>query len=69
MRRGAAVGGRGRIPEAVLLAVDAAGGRPGAVVAQRTWRHKTVKRSHRVRFRACAIGNVAACAAGMAIRG
>ena len=48
--KSAAIGGRRRIPESTLLAIGIAGGWPGAIVAQRTLRHKTTKRSFRVRF-------------------
>jgi len=46
----AARAGRDRIPESVLLWLGLLGGWPGAIVAQQAWRHKTVKRSFRVRF-------------------
>jgi uncharacterized membrane protein YsdA (DUF1294 family) len=48
--KAAAVAGRDRIPESTLLAMGLAGGWPGAIVAQRLFRHKTSKRSFRVKF-------------------
>jgi uncharacterized membrane protein YsdA (DUF1294 family) len=55
----AARGGRDRVPEAMLLSLGVVGGWPGAIVAQQVFRHKTVKRSFRVRFWATVIVNVA----------
>ena len=48
--KAAAVAGRGRVPERALHALGVAGGWPGAIVAQRLFRHKTRKRAFRVRF-------------------
>jgi uncharacterized membrane protein YsdA (DUF1294 family) len=41
---------RSRIPEATLHVISVLGGWPGALVAQRVFRHKTVKRSFRAVF-------------------
>ena len=46
----AARGGRDRVPEAMLLWLGVVGGWPGAIVAQQVFRHKTAKRSFRLRF-------------------
>lgn len=58
----AARAGRERIPESMLLSLGTIGGWPGAIVAQQAWRHKTVKRSFRVRFWLSVAVNVAAFA-------
>lgn len=47
-----AVQARRRIRERTLLGVGLIGGWPGALLAQRLWRHKTAKRSFRGLFRA-----------------
>lgn len=39
-----------RIAEATLLTLDAVGGWPGGLVAQRLWRHKTAKVSYQLAF-------------------
>ena len=46
----AAARGRRRVREHSLLAAALLGGSPAAVVAGRVMRHKTVKRSFRIRF-------------------
>ena len=48
--KAAARAGRGRIPESMLLAIGYVGGWPGAILAQQAFRHKTAKRSFRLRF-------------------
>ncbi len=45
-----AQGGDGRVPELVLHGLSAVGGSPGAFVAMRLFRHKTVKGSFRIMF-------------------
>lgn len=45
-----AVQGHWRIPETTLHILELAGGWPGAYVAQRTMRHKTVKTSYQITF-------------------
>lgn len=46
----AALKGESRVPEAVLLELALAGGTPGAFVASRVFRHKTLKLSFRRKF-------------------
>ena len=48
--KAAARAGRERIPESMLLSLGFVGGWPGAIVAQQVFRHKTTKRSFRIRF-------------------
>jgi len=48
--KAAARAGRDRISESTLLAIGLVGGWPGAIVAQQVFRHKTAKRSFRLRF-------------------
>jgi uncharacterized membrane protein YsdA (DUF1294 family) len=57
--KGAAIGGLWRIPEAFLHLLGFAGGWPGALVAQRLFRHKTRKTSFQVTFWMVAALNVA----------
>ena len=60
--KAAARAGRDRISESTLLAIGFVGGWPGAIVAQQVFRHKTVKRSFRVRFWLSVTANAAAFA-------
>ena len=60
--KAAARAGRDRIQESMLLWLGLAGGWPGAVVAQQALRHKSVKRSFRIRFWMTVAINVAAFA-------
>ena len=46
----AARDGEGRVPELVLHGLGAAGGSPGAFLAMRLFRHKTIKGSFRIFF-------------------
>ena len=57
--KAAARAGRERISEAMLLSLGLVGGWPGAIVAQQVFRHKTSKRSFRLRFWASVAANVA----------
>jgi uncharacterized membrane protein YsdA (DUF1294 family) len=57
--KGAARAGRDRIPESMLLSLGLVGGWPGALVAQQLVRHKTAKRSFRLRFWITVVANVA----------
>ena len=57
--KAAAVDGRDRIPEALLLWPGLAGGWPGALVAQQVLRHKTAKWTFRLRFWLSVVANVA----------
>jgi len=57
--KSAARAGRGRIPESVLLSLGCVGGWPGAIVAQQVFRHKTNKRTFRIRFWLSVIANMA----------
>lgn len=56
--KAAARSGRDRISESMLLSLGFVGGWPGAIVAQQVFRHKTAKRSFRVRFWLSVIVNV-----------
>jgi uncharacterized membrane protein YsdA (DUF1294 family)/cold shock CspA family protein len=60
--KSAAGAGRQRIPEARLHLFDAAGGWPGALVAQQRWRHKTVKASFQATFWGTVVVNLVAMA-------
>ena len=64
--KSAAAQGRDRIPESTLLAIGTVGGWPGAIVAQRALRHKTIKRSFRLRFWLTVVAHVALVAAVLA---
>ena len=57
--KAAAVDGRDRIPESVLLWLGFAGGWPGAIVAQQVLRHKTSKWTFRLRFWLTVVANAA----------
>ena len=57
--KGAARAGRDRISESTLLSLGFVGGWPGALVAQQVLRHKTIKRTFRIRFWLSVIANVA----------
>jgi len=58
--KAAAKQGRWRIPEVTLHLVALAGGWPGALAAQRVFRHKTRKQSFRAVFWCTVIANLAA---------
>ena len=60
-KRAAARGGR-RTPEARLHFFELLGGWPGALLAQRVFRHKTRKRSFLVVFYVAVVANIAALA-------
>jgi len=62
MDKSAAVRGRRRMPENILHLVSLAGGWPGALVAQRVFRHKTRKQPFQAIFWCTAIINCAALA-------
>jgi uncharacterized membrane protein YsdA (DUF1294 family) len=55
--KAAAKNGRRRTPENTLHLLSLAGGWPGALVAQRLFRHKNRKRSFRVAFWVTVAGN------------
>ncbi len=57
--KAAARAGRERISESMLLSLGTVGGWPGAIVAQQVFRHKTARRSFRVRFWVSVAANVA----------
>ena len=57
--KSAALKGAQRIPERTLLSVGYFGGWPGALLAQRTFRHKTRKQPFRNRFAATIVASVA----------
>ena len=57
--KSAARAGRDRVSESTLLSLGFVGGWPGALVAQQVFRHKTSKRSFRVRFWLSVGANVA----------
>ena len=56
--KSAALDGRRRVPERTLLLLGLCCGWPGAVVAQRLLRHKTVKASFQAAFKASVAANV-----------
>jgi uncharacterized membrane protein YsdA (DUF1294 family) len=57
--KAAARAGRERISESMLLSLGFVGGWPGAIVAQQLFRHKTAKRSFRIRFWLSVAANIA----------
>ena len=57
--KSAARAGRPRISESTLLSIGFVGGWPGAILAQQLYRHKTAKRTFRVRFWLSVVANVA----------
>ena len=57
--KAAARAGRDRISESMLLSLGFVGGWPGAIVAQQVFRHKTAKRSFRLRFWLSVVVNAA----------
>ena len=60
--KSAATQGRRRTPESTLHTVDIVGGWPGALVARRVFRHKTVKQPFRSIFWVTAVANCVALA-------
>jgi uncharacterized membrane protein YsdA (DUF1294 family) len=48
-----------RVPEKTLLGLSLLGGWPGGWIAGQILRHKTLKRSYRIRFLICVAVNVA----------
>ncbi|GAA2161922.1 DUF1294 domain-containing protein [Humibacillus xanthopallidus] len=61
--KSAATQGRRRTPESTLHTVDVVGGWPGALVARRVFRHKTVKQPFRSIFWVTVVANCLALAA------
>ncbi len=57
--KSAARAGRERVSESMLLSLGVVGGWPGAIVAQQLLRHKTAKRTFRIRFWLSVVANVA----------
>jgi uncharacterized membrane protein YsdA (DUF1294 family) len=55
----AAIHGRDRISESMLLSLGFVGGWPGAIVAQQLFRHKTSKLTFRIRFWLSVVANAA----------
>lgn len=56
--KSAAIAGRRRISESTLIFLGFAGGWPGAIVAQQTLRHKSIKAEFRSAFWASVLANV-----------
>jgi len=65
----AARGGGRRISEATLLILGLLGGWPGALLAQRRFRHKTRKQPFRTLFWLTVVANVALVVAGWMLLG
>lgn len=57
-KRAAQIGGY-RVSEKTLIMLGLVGGWPGALIAQRAFRHKTVKQSFQRMFWVSVVGNVA----------
>lgn len=57
--KSSAVRGRSRIPEKLLLTIDALGGWLGGLAAQTLFRHKTRKFSYQARFWLLSIAHIA----------
>lgn len=53
-----ALRGNWRVPESSLHLIEAAGGWPGAYVAQHTMRHKTIQQSYQVVYWLIVAGHV-----------
>ena len=56
--KAAAKNDRGRIPENFLHLLELAGGWPGALVAQRLLRHKSIKYSYQIMYWLCVVTNM-----------
>ncbi len=56
--KAAAKNDRGRIPENSLHLLELVGGWPGALVAQRLLRHKSIKFSYQIMYWLCVVGNI-----------
>ena len=65
--KAAARAGRRRVPERRLLVLGLIGGWPGAIIAQRLLRHKTIKPAFRRAFVASVMVHLAASAAIIAV--
>lgn len=56
--KSAAKNDRGRISENLLHLLELVGGWPGALVAQRLLRHKSIKYSYQIAYWLCVVGNI-----------